>query len=411
MGNHPATNRPSRIRQIIVWVLAISCIGLFVNLVRAIFLNISSLNAFIDNLLSDDVGLALFYFLLSLVLFLAARFGGFLFKKNYLLNLALVGGSIIVGVVILELILMPFDLVFNAATTGTFNFQNMRRLTDKKDIKAHTWTAKMHSMQKDAQLGYIPLMGETYTYSKYGAQHNEYAFNKPPGVTRVVLAGDSISALGFLADNLKSLNHNKNYEYWVTGVYGYGTLQEIGYFERFGRKLKPDVLILQFCLNDWDGTPVILKDKKKQTVIANLYLGTEHFHPWLFRHSTLYRVYLSLKASLTDRGSLQKDVERNIARFQDYARQDNFELRVVVYPELAPLNKWPKRFLQQRQDILAILNRLKIKHYDAAPLLEQALKTHPQAWARLAPDDHFHPSRQFSRMIAEQLLKNGFLNK
>lgn len=406
---HKKTIRPGRGHKIISWMLAVVCLGLFLNLARALFLDTSSAKAFPANLLSDDVGLALFYFLISLALFLVVRSWRFLFKKSSLLNLALVGGSIIVAVVILELALMPFDLVFNAATTGTFNFQNMKRLTDKKDIKAHTWTAKMHSMQKDQELGYIPLMGDTYTYSQYGAQQNPYPFNKRPGVTRVVLAGDSICALGFLADGLKAVNPNKNYEYWVTGVYGYGTVQEIRYFERYGSKLKPDVLILEFCLNDWDGTPVILKDKENQTVIANLYLGTEHFNPWLFRNSTLYRVYLSLKASLTDRGSLTKDVERNIAKLQDYARKDNFELRVVVYPELAPLKKWPPRFLQQRRDILDILTRLQIKHYDAAPLLDQALKTHPQKWSRLAPDDHFHPSPEFSRMIAAELLKKGFL--
>ncbi len=121
-------------------------------------------------------------------------------------------------------------------------------------------------------------------------------------------------------------------------------------------------------------------------------MGESHLNYWLFRHSTLYRVWLSLLASATDRASLAGDVARGLAKFKEYGQTDGFRLRVVVYPELDRLANWPRKFLRQREDIKAILASLELPFYDAAPLLDQALADRPREWARLEPKDHFHPS-------------------
>ena len=398
-------------RKYLTWACGLICLGLFANLIRAFFLKGFSAKAIASNLLSDDVGLALFYFVLSVALFLLARYGRALFSMKSALNLGLILVSVVVALVAFDLLLKPFNLVFNSATLGTFNFEDMRRLADKKVQKKGSWDSKVEWMQQDKVLAYKPLMGPDYNYSKYGALHNSYNFEKPAGVTRVLFTGDSICALAYLTDNVKELSPKKDYEYWTTGVFGYATQQELDYFRRYGRKLKPDIVILEFCLNDWDGTPVILKDDQDKTIVANLYLGTEHFNYWLFKNSTLYRVYLSLMASATNRASLIDDVKRRMSIFQKYGEQDGFDFRVVVYPELDKMSKWPEKFLKERGDILRILKELNIKHYDVAPLLDRALAHHPRKWARLKPDDHFHPSNAFSRMIAEEVIKHGFLER
>jgi hypothetical protein len=66
--------------------------------------------------------------------------------------------------------------------------------------------------------------------------------------------------------------------------------------------------------------------------------------------------------------------------------------------------------VRQHRQILDILQELEIPHYDTAPLLGKLLKGKDRAWARMKPDDHFHPSRAFSRDIAKELLAKGFLN-
>jgi hypothetical protein len=129
----------------------------------------------------------------------------------------------------------------------------------------------------------------------------------------------------------------------------------------------------------------------------------------LFKLSTLYRVWLSLKASFTQRAGLKDDVKRQFQKLLAYSRRDGFTLRVVIHPELRPYRDWPAKFKRQLADIRSILDELGIAYYDAAPLLDQALKAHPRNWARMEPGDHFHPSKAFGYMMAAKLLEMGFL--
>lgn len=398
-----------RVRKYMLWFWAAAAVALAGNLVRALLLKGVGLEAIRGNLLSDDVGLALFYFLLTLGLFLLTWLAPGLFKKKRMVNILLTLGSIAAALVLFDLVLMPFNLVFNAATVGKFDFQGAADLARRHPELRDSWDSKVNWMQKDAELGYRPMTGPNSTYSNLGAQHNPYTLAKPPGVVRVLFVGDSIAALGYLNRGLRELNPDKNYEYWDLGVYGYSTWQEVKYFERFGRRLKPDLVILEFCLNDWDGTPVIMKDEKGETLIANLYLGSNQFNYRLFKLSTLYRVWLSLKASFTQRAGLKDDVKRQFQKLLDYSRRDGFTLRVVIHPELRRYQDWPAKFKRQLADIRSILDELGIVYYDAAPLLDQALKTHPRNWARMEPGDHFHPSKAFGYMMAAKLLKIGFL--
>ena len=398
------------LRKILTIIFSLSTLGLLGNLIYVLVVKLSGSQELMRALFSRSVGLAMFYFALSTCILLLLIWGGRLWAKKNLVNLGLLVISVAAAVVLFELVLMPFNLVFDAATTGEFNFDDMQRLAKANPDKRLTIWSKLHWMQKDPELGYMPIMGENYTYSSHGALQNSYPAEKRPGARRVLFVGDSISAFAMLSESLREIDPVPGLEYWVTGVYGYSTWQELKYFQRFGRKLKPEVVILEFCLNDWDGTPVIMKDETGSTIIANLYLGEEQFNYWLFKNSTLYRVYLSLLAAATDRAGLKRDVERLLVRFQEMAKQDGFAFRAVVYPELAKLEDWPQRYRNQRQDILEIMTKLGIKHYDAAPLLDEALKTRPQAWSRLTPDDHFHPSKAFSHMIAQDLIKQGYLD-
>ena len=288
-----------------------------------------------------------------------------IFTKGGLLKTIMVCVSVVVALLLFELAMIPFNLVFNSGYSFEFNFKQAMIDAAKNPEQRDEWNAKVLWWAMDEELSYKPLMGPKYPYSKYGALHNDYAFEKPAGKTRVVFLGDSIAALGYLTNNVRKLYNNPAYEYWTLGVYGYSTNQEICYFKRYGLQLKPDIVILEFCLNDWDGTPVILKQDDGYTVIADTYVGKEHFNYWLFKNSTLYRVYLSLKASLTNRVGLSEDLTENLENLRDMGKQYGYEFRVVVYPQLDHKNKWPEKLVRQHREIVEILQRLGIKYYDA----------------------------------------------
>lgn len=406
------TKKRSFIQKAICWLFGLTVIGLVINFGFAVYSRDLPISAVTYcHPYAIDVGLALFYLILSFLVFLVALFAHRIFTKGGLAKTIMVAVSVIIALVLFELALIPFNLVFNSGHTFEFNFKQAMVQAAKNPQQKDEWKSKVQWWAMDDELSYKPLMGPDYPYSKYGALHNDYAFEKPVGTTRVVFLGDSIAALGFLTNNVRELMKRPDYEYWTLGVYGYSTNQEIGYFKRYGLPLKPDIVILEFCLNDWDGTPVILKNDNGYTVIANTYLGQEHFNYWLFKHSTLYRVYLSLKASFTDRAGLKDDVAANLQKLADMGREHGYEFRVVVYPELDKKDKWPPKIIQEHTDIVEILQKLGIPYYDAAPMLEAELVDKPRDWSRFEKNDHFHPSKPFSRMIAEQIINKGFLNR
>lgn len=77
---------------------------------------------------------------------------------------------------------------------------------------------------------------------------------------KILLLGDSISwgngignlryAFPYLLEGHLSAKNNKTYEVINASVPGYSTFQQLRYLELYGIGFKPNMIILQFCLND-----------------------------------------------------------------------------------------------------------------------------------------------------------------
>jgi len=398
-----------RPRQAVLTFLYLCSALLAANLAANLIFGGFKVDLLIFKITSNQVGPALFYFLISLVLLLAVQFRlpariiGLL-KRRFLANSLLVLASLALTVLAFELLIRPFGLVLDAGNTFVYQPGGQGRGIGNDHLS---------QAQADPQLGYIPLMGGDYLYAQTGTLKNDYPLQKRPGWRRVLFLGDSITALGLTQAALRKKLGRSRIELWNAGVHGYGTGQEIGYFSRFARRIKPDAVVLQFCLNDFDGTPVLIKNALGKTIVANANFGAGQFNRWLFRNSIVYRSYLSIRLALSGRVGLAEDVADHLQKLAGMADEDGFGLSVVVYPWLERAENWPERYRRQRQDILAILERLRIRRFDLAPLLEEELKGHPAAWAQEWParHDRVHPSRAFSRVIAEYLLNQGLLDQ
>jgi hypothetical protein len=84
---------------------------------------------------------------------------------------------------------------------------------------------------------------------------------------------------------------------------------------------------------------------------------------------------------------------------------------VVIYPILKAETDWPSSYLRQHEQIIRVLKELGIVYYDLKPLLDEALKRHPVKWVQVTEGDYFHPSRQFSGIIARHLLEQGLFDQ
>ena len=317
-------------------------------------------------------------------------------KAGWPANLALIIGGLVVGLMILELVGRPFAPAFDAG----------HRPVD--------YTKEYHGQvhyDRDPELGHVPRMGPEYKYTELGARPNDYPLEKRPDWLRVMLLGDSITAIGYTGDSLKTKLMGQNIEFWNCGVTGYSTFQEVRYYQRYCHVIKPDIIVLNFFLNDFDGTPVVLKNDQDEYVVITPYAGGSHFNPWLFRNSVIYRVYLSIKIALFGRQGLAEDVQKHLAELDGLGRQDHFRLVVVIYPWLDHFDNWPKKFQDQYRQALEIMERLGLHYYDLRPLLDQALKTHPVEWTHRSEGDFVHPSKDFCAMAADYLIQERFLDE
>jgi lysophospholipase L1-like esterase len=104
-----------------------------------------------------------------------------------------------------------------------------------------------------------PFEFRTYvTISSQGLRDREFDLEKPAGVTRVLLLGDSLveglevpleDTLGRQLERI-SRESGRDVEVINGGHYGYGTDQELLFYRHRGRQFQPDVVVLFFMTND-----------------------------------------------------------------------------------------------------------------------------------------------------------------
>jgi lysophospholipase L1-like esterase len=103
-----------------------------------------------------------------------------------------------------------------------------------------------------------------YTINASGFRDREYPVEKPPGTSRILMLGDSVTAGNGIPDPTltfpKILEHLLNgdpadatrYEVLNMAVGGYHTMQEAATLERKGLRYDPDLVFVGFCMNDFD---------------------------------------------------------------------------------------------------------------------------------------------------------------
>jgi hypothetical protein len=396
------TNRKWKVVRIILMGLLLMVAVVTAGRIVGMLINSKSLENFFISDVAQDISMPFLFLATSLMLFAFLKWKlwqqiHIALHRRAIGNVLLSVGAVLITLVVFELVMRPFAVVFSAANP-------MRNQFGKGGNK-------YYSFINDDLLGYIPAMGINFDYNEYGVRHNNYTLTKPEGRRRILFIGDSIIGYGFTQKALQELTEGKPIEYWNAGVFGYSTAQEVMFYKRFNRPIKPNLVVLGFCLNDFDGTPVILLNTEGGNVMANPYLGQEHYNAWLFKNSVIYRLYLSAKAEFTGRPGLEDDVKKYLTELKGFSQEDNFNLKVVVYPILKTEADWPSRYLKQHEQIIRILKALGIVYYDLKPLLNETLKIHPVKWVQLTEGDYFHPSQQFSRIIAKHLLEQGLFEQ
>ena len=249
------------------------------------------------------------------------------------------------------------------------------------------------------------FMGVPVTINSLGLRDDEVSLAKPEGVVRILMLGDSVTfGWGVLQDDTvsaileKLLNETpgaKTIEVVNSGVGNYNTVQEITYFLSRGVELDPDIVVLNYFINDAEPTPTrhnssILEHSYlavfamgRIDALMRTYFGKED---WRDYYSGLYR---------PDAPGWQAALESMDALIE-YTQANGIRLLIANYPELHQLDPYPF------EKVTAAVGEVATSHDVAfVDLLPSVATLEPESlW--VSPEDA-HPNRLASEHFADAL--------
>ncbi len=164
-------------------------------------------------------------------------------------NILLIICSIVVICLILETILRligynPFGHLLNGRELILRPSKNKERIYEANpNSEGYAWKAQVK-------------------INSYGFRDKEYSINKDVKTYRIITLGDSVTFGNFLSiedtfsDQLEVLANEagKNFVVLNLGLGGYDTLQEVATLEHIGIQFQPDLVVVNYVINDMGST-------------------------------------------------------------------------------------------------------------------------------------------------------------
>ena len=260
--------------------------------------------------------------------------------RQFAAGVALVLGACLVAIATIEILAR---LLFTDGTN--FDVEMWRYAKELKTVSPLPGVGHEHIPN-----GSGTFMGVEIKTNAHKLRDYDYDFAKPPGIIRILMLGDSIT-LGWGApfDDItsKRLERRLNaglatprYQVINTGVGNYNTAMEVAYFVGEGYRYDPDIVVLNYFINDAEPTPIrkqnVLFEHSYAAVVAAGALDTiERLYggqpDWKAYYSGLYG---------NDEAGWQQ-AQRSLAEIAAYSRTHGLPLLVANYPELHELASYP----------------------------------------------------------------------
>jgi hypothetical protein len=134
-----------------------------------------------------------------------------------------------------------------------YDLEMWKYARDVKRVSTDPLLGHEHAPNRQAR-----LMGVDFRTNSKGLRDREFSYDRPPGKRRIMMLGDSLT-VGWgvaLEDSFDKRIEQMfpaigiDAEVIDTGVGNYNTIQEVQYFLTEGYKYHPDVVVLNFFVND-----------------------------------------------------------------------------------------------------------------------------------------------------------------
>lgn len=211
-----------------------------------------------------------------------------------------------------------------------------------------------------------------------------------------------------LEDNLSSLKvfGDRKVEVVKVGVESYNTSQEIDILKKYLIEIDPDLVIIQFTLNDFDASPIVIKDQGKLIFMASPQEPKIPINKFLFENSSIYRVVLFKKHLLGKETTLGVDpkiwnskletMQSALDDFKKIIDNSGKEGLFVIYPIFSQ-----KQWSGELNAIKVLLNSRRIPYID---MLEESKPFGgPEAFENKDTNDKLHPTRDFDNLVVNAI--------
>lgn len=281
-----------------------------------------------------------------------------------------------------------------------FDLEMWKYARDVKVVSPDPLIGHEHGPNRGAE-----LMGVHLETNSHGLRDREIALERTPGVQRIVMIGDSltlgwgVAAEDTFAKRLERLfaADGRNVEVINTGVGNWNTVQEVQYFLTKGKAFKPDIVVLNFFVNDAEPLPRANEPS----------LFVKYCHACVFiagRFDSVRRQFLGGQAwdeyylGLFGNGDTPgwlaaKDAIRQLA---DFCKANNITLLISNLPELHNVANYPFSHITDLVADAGHENRARF--VDILPWLRQEESS--KLWVS-APDPH--PNARAHELIAQGL--------
>ena len=255
--------------------------------------------------------------------------------------------------------------------------------------------------------------------NSHGQRDMERTLQKPDGVRRVLLFGDSVvEGYGLresetISRQLEALYGDGSTEVLNFGVSAYCTLAEVELLEVKGLRFDPDVVVLVFVENDFDNF-------NREAFPLGETIDRPAVVKSLFRRSHLFRL-ASIRLNLFHFGAEADPVrwnqdaigDNNVAeglrRYRELADRHGFQPLVAIWPRFLDDRIVDVCFMPQGSEQLVVEQLAAMNDIPSVRLSEFFQQRHAESAGAVKPRLHYssgdelHPSSEGCRITAEAL--------
>jgi len=305
-------------------------------------------------------------------------------------------------------------------------------------FSSQEWPAGFNDWFQNARprpkISFTLIPGTTTKFSvsnrvnNYGCLDINRKIEKNTNTFRVLVLGDSVTTEGYppypyLLEELLNKEGSYVYEVWNCAFPTYNTFQEKEFFKNKGLTFMPDMVLIGFCLNDFDPGYIALKQN------GNTYLWQTSDNLWLqinpimFEHSHLYRFIISRIITYKANAILAKKIVkhkpekyyRNLSKLEydmvynsleeikNYAAEKGIPLFIIIFPYLKDISSYSPHDRDSYSAIVEIATKLNIPYLELIPYFEKNGEWFDFRYRERSWDD-IHMNNKGHRLITEAIL-------